>query len=129
MPCLHIKPVPPMYPTTSVHPVYAIRTYLSIFGLGPLEYLGLIFVEFGGESVCGLVQGGDFVEVVLQLGRKVAADRHELLLPSRVRLSYRARTEGGGRTPSTALVLYVVTQEFEAAAVSITAVGIRVQIA
>lgn len=82
-------------------PVYAIRIYLSVFGLGPLEYLGLIFVEFGGESVCGLVQSGDFVEVVLQLGRKVAADRHELLLPSRVKSPFIIPSTHGRRWKNT----------------------------
>lgn len=63
--------------------------YLSVFGLGPLQYLGLISVELGGESVRGLVEGGNVVEVTLQLGWKVAADGHELLHGSRVHREHR----------------------------------------
>ena len=61
--------------------------YLSVFSLGPLEYLRLISVELGGECVRGLVEGGHVVQVALQLGRKVCANGDEFLHSQKWRVS------------------------------------------
>lgn len=56
--------------------------HLSVFELRLFENLCLVPAELGREAVRLFTERGDFLEVVLQLGRKVGADGQELLHPT-----------------------------------------------
>lgn len=76
-------------------------SHLSVLGLRPLEYLCLIPAKLSGEAVRLFTNRGDFLEIVLQQGRKVSADGHERLLahaderPQRVKDEHAIARSGG----------------------------------